>query len=696
MKSYSSSVHFPFAFLSMVFILCAVPGIAGKQTLFDSQYTIAQEGIDMDRPALIPQPQSIIWTTGNFQLNKCRFIIARSKNLKNEAALLQQELAKIGKKLSIKYYSYKTSYNCIELKQVADSSRKEEAYKLQVNKEHLILTSGTSHGIFNGIQTLLQLINSTGEIPCCDIKDAPAFLWRGYLADVARNYQSVDLLKQQIDVMARYKLNVFHFHVTDDIAWRLQIKQYPQLTAAENMIRDKGQFYSIATVKELIEYCKARYITFVPEVDMPGHSAAFTRAMGIDMQSDQGLKIIENIVRELCATYQVPYFHIGADEVKIHNPQFLIEVVSLVEQLGKKVIGWKPGGNYDQSVIRQIWQDDISNKNEAVNGDSVKSIDSWHLYLNHMDPLNSVVSIFNRQIGKRLTGDSRMMGGEICMWTDRRLEHQDDIFYQNPVYPAMVTFAERSWRGGGTQGILMNIGPGFSERAKDFEAFEERLIAHKHKYFAYLPFPYVRQSHIHWKMFGPFNNHGQLSDSFWPEQEGLNPEDSAGSLYATGATIWLRHFFGPGLASWLPEPVENTTWYAFTRFWSNSDTILHLWIGTKDISRSHPDDSPPEGGWDYLQTKFWINGQLITPPQWVHAGKKGAWEVPLVDEGFTYRPPQAVPVKKGWNNVMVKAPVGSFKAKAWYLPIKWMFTFVPVHKTNGVNYDADEIKFSAN
>ena len=117
------------------------------------------------------------------------------------------------------------------------------------------------------------------------------------MIDVGRNYMSVAGLKEQIDVMALYKLNVFHFHATEDIAWRLAISRYPQLTAPENMLRDKGLYYSKEEIRELIRYCRDRHIQFIPEIDMPGHSGAFKRAMHTDMQSDSGLLIVTSILK---------------------------------------------------------------------------------------------------------------------------------------------------------------------------------------------------------------------------------------------------------------------------------------------------------------------------------------------------------------------------------------------------------------
>jgi hypothetical protein len=259
----------------------------------------------------------------------------------------------------------------------------------------------------------------------------------------------MNLLKQQIDVMAAYKLNVFHFHATEDIAWRIAIKQYPQLTSPEFMLRNKGMYYSEDEIKELIAYCKERHITFVPEIDMPGHSAAFKRAMGVDMQSDSGIVILKNILKEFCTTYDVDYIHIGADEVKITNKNFVSEITNYIESFGKKVIGWQPGGNFTNSTIRQLWMDDNAHLSNQQN---LQFIDSRHLYLNHMDPLEAVTTIFNRKIADKEKGDAHTLGGTICMWHDRAVNKDEDILKMNPVYPAMLAFAERSWRGGGHAG----------------------------------------------------------------------------------------------------------------------------------------------------------------------------------------------------------------------------------------------------
>ncbi|MBS1737330.1 MAG: beta-N-acetylhexosaminidase, partial [Bacteroidetes bacterium] len=95
-------------------------------------------------------------------------------------------------------------------------------------------------------------------------------------------------------------------------------------------------------------------------------------------------------------------------------------------------------------------------------------------------------------------------------------------------------------------------------------------------------------------------------------------------------------------------------------------------------SRSPATDSPPENGWDYKQSEIWLNGKSVLPPHWKHAGQKGDPEVPLVDEGYSYRQPTTIFLQKGWNDVLLKCPVGSFKGKDWQNPVKWEFTFVEV------------------
>lgn len=639
------------------------------------------------RPALLPLPKEITWRDDFFPVYRCTSITIDDDSLKSMAKDLQKIMTDNGSPISIKKFTGNITTPAIHLsiKKNQPSQPSDESYTLEVNKTRLSLTANSLHGLFNGIQTLRQLMRNKSTVESCLIKDAPAFPWRGYMVDVGRNYQSMDLLKQQIDVLASLKMNIFHFHLTEDVAWRLQIKRYPELTAAKNMTRNKGQFYSEKDLKELITYCKQRFITLIPEIDMPGHSAAFKRAMGFDMQSDSGVLVMKNILTEICETYDIPYIHIGADEVHITNKGFVPAMISLIEAKGKKVIGWSPGGNLTPSAIRQLWGDHIDQQADF------KEIDSRNLYINHMDAEESVVSIFNHEICDIPKGNAQKLGGTLCLWNDRRLSTEEENLTHNPTYPAILAFAEKLWRGGGTRQNNVFLANKDTEEYKDFTAFESRLLDIKKEFFTRLPFPYIKQANIHWQLIGPYNNNGNLSTSFAPESTGFNAEKADNAIPVMGGTIILRHFWAPIIKGILARPTENSTYYAYAKYWSDVDTTAQMWIGLYDFSRSTQTDPPKENTWNNLQGKIWLNNHLIAPPDWQQGGQAGDLEIPYSDENYYSRKPAVVHLNKGWNKLLIKLPVGKFDSGLWYAPVKWMFTAIFVTKQQeGMNFIQDE------
>ena len=349
-------------------------------------------------------PKNVSWKKKWFFIKQINEIIYNNASIYKEALLVQSILLSKGIKVPLCLNSNNSQFK-IEL--IIDTNNRqltgEEAYQLTVSDVGVQIKSTNAHGIFNAIQTINQLIKNN-TIQSCEILDYPSFSWRGFMVDVGRNFQSIQQLKEQIDVMAAYKLNIFHLHLTEDIAWRLESKLYPLLTIEKNMQRNAGRFYSIDELKSLIQYCNDRYITLVPEIDMPGHSAAFKRAMGVDMQSDEGSVICKNILTELCQNFNVPYVHIGGDEVKITNKLFLPSMIALLKSLGKKVVAWNPGGNTPEGTFLQMWNGNIVPKAKYP------SIDSRHLYLNHFDPIDGVVATFNHMICDVPRGDSFKIG----------------------------------------------------------------------------------------------------------------------------------------------------------------------------------------------------------------------------------------------------------------------------------------------
>jgi hypothetical protein len=516
----------------------------------------------------------------------------------------------------------------------------------------------------------MQLCRNQTLVDVCTIADTPAFSWRGYMVDVGRNFQSIEQLKAQIDIMARYKMNIFHFHLTEDIAWRIESKAFPRLNDPTTMQRNPGELYSYDQLRELIAFCKERFITLVPEIDMPGHSAAFRRALGYDMQSDSGVVACKTIIKELVEELEVPYIHIGGDEVRVTNKQFMAEITTLLGSLGKTGIAWDPGAKVVPGTYLQMWIGNTKPKPDYP------SIDSRHLYLNHFDPLEGVSATFNHIICDTVTGSSTRLGATLCSWPDRRVSNEADLIKMNAVYPTLLAFAERTWCGGGHYNFSSVIGNNGTATHSSFAEFENRLLDHSTLYFSSLSFPYVKQQDVSWHLMGPYNNNGELTKKFEPESvDYLNQLRLDQFPVVTGGTIWLRHFWSPMIGSHLEKVSENTTWYATRKIWSAIDTEVNYWIDFNNLSRNTNADSPPAGQWDKKGSKVWVNGIEINPPQWQRAGAKGHSEIPLTDEGYAYRTPTRIRLNKGWNTVLIKAPVSTFKGESQN-PVKWMFTFV--------------------
>lgn len=558
-----------------------------------------------------------------------------------------------------------------EFELALDPNLLEESYTLHIKKDGIKIVGGSATALFYGLQTLRQIEVENQQIQTAYIEDEPAFPWRGFLVDVGRNFQPVDMLKEQIDVMARYKFNVLHFHFTEDIAWRLASKKFPGLTDAKHMTRWEGKYYSEEDFKELIRYAEERHIQIVPEIDMPGHSAAFTRYFGHDMQSDSGMYYIKELLKEFSETYEgLPYLHIGGDEVKITNQDFMPEITRFVEDLGFKTIGWSPGSNLESHTIHQLWMGGPEKiKEEGV----VKYIDSKHLYINHMDPLETVVTLFHRKIGNQDQAHNNLLGAILCAWPDRAVAKPEDMFTQNAVYPSMLSFAERAWQGGGREKWVANILPKNTPDYAQFIDFERRLLHHQKRHFSNLPFPYAQQSGKTWKLYGPYPNDGNLMKEF-----DIDTEKEAASLKAEGGTVILRHWWADIIKGIIPDPEPNTTWYAYREIESDSDTVKNFWIGFDNFSRSYATDSPVAGTWDNRASKVFVNDQEIMPPHWQQAGQKGDLETPLIDEGYSFRAPTPIPLKKGVNKIWIKLPVGSFSGRNWENPVKWMFTFLEI------------------
>ena len=514
----------------------------------------------------------------------------------------------------------------------------EEAYRLSVGRNGIRIDAVTEKGLWNARQTLAQLTQD-GHIPCCTITDWPSFRVRGWMMDVGRTYISLKELYREVDALSRFKLNVFHLHLTENEAWRMESLRYPQLNALETMTRQAGLYYTQKELRALDAYCRERGVTLVPELDMPGHSAAFERAFGFGMQTPKGLAVVKELLEELMRVFSSEYIHIGTDEVRFTMPEFVPEVVAFVRSKGRKAVSWNPGWNYAPGEIdaTQLW----SYRGNAQRG--IPAVDCRLHYINHFDLFGDIIGLHTSRIYDADEGSPDLAGSIIALWNDRYVPDEQAIIQENNLYVSALALADRAWRGGGYQyfndfgTILPESGPA----REDFLDFEERMLP----YLDNLPTRYVQQGNARWALSPVYDNGGDLEAVFPPEEGEWETE-----RVLSGSGFYLRHVWGPSIVAGVyPQPQPNSTVYARSRLWSDAEQTVGLLFETQNHSRSEHDAPDPQGAWDYRHSRLWLNGEELLPP----AG--------------------TVVLRKGWNTVLVKLPVGAFSNPETRL-VKWMFT----------------------
>lgn len=616
------------------------------------------------RVKLIPLPQEVVWGKKRSSIESIRIDNPQLLN-KNLTAFLIEISAENGIEVSPK--------GDVEISLNYNPDIEEEGYNLSIINKDIYLEFSTESGAFYGLQTLRQLIdndNDTPSIQNCQIKDFPKFPVRGFMLDVGRNYQSMESLKKQLDIMARYKLNVFHWHLTDRPAWRIESHKYPELTAAENhrSSRDPGKFYTYDDIRELIAYAKQRSIQVIPEIDMPGHSDSFVTSMGVQMGSEKGMDILENILKEFFSEISAescPIIHLGSDEVRIPNPdEFITRMVEICEDHDRQAMIWNPGLNANPNVIRQTWQD------KHLEAKGYKEVDSWSSYVNGGEPLSLISKLFFRPKGYKSKND--VIGSILCLWPDVNLDNEEDAFRTNPHYPALLTHSWSCWTADIIEPhpehltLLPKKG---SEAARYFSAFEWFLLDHKERYFANEPFAYYYQSNQDWKV-AVGKDDSKDKDLEW--------------IPARGKTIVFKDRYKQG--GYFPESKTGETAFAETIILSRSKQTIKALIGFETPLRANRAYSgiPENGSWDANGGKIWVNGEELIGPEWENPGwkpsKMTGWgskidqEIPWTDEELYWtRKPALITLKRGKNVIRFKAPYR-------YESQNWMITFIPLER----------------
>ena len=417
----------------------------------------------------------------------------------------------------------------------AEGAAGEEGYSLNVSPERIVISARSPRGLFYGAITLWQLITahpvveSEVSIPAVALVDQPRFAWRGLMLDVARHYMPPEFIKQMLDWMAVHKLNTLHWHLTDDQGWRLEIKKYPLLTevgawripagdagidASTGQPRRYGGFYTQAEVRDIVRYAAERFITVVPEIEMPGHAqaaiAAYPKLGSINdrprVSPDWGIHtylfnveedtftFLENVLTEVIDLFPGPYVHVGGDEAVKDQWQasarvqhrmrelgvadeialqayFIHRIDAFLRAKGRRLVGWDEilDGGLPPDAIVMSWRGMDGGRKAARLGHDVVMAPAPDLYFDHLqtdvqgeppgrpgtESLRDVYSF--EAMPPDLTPDEarHIIGLQANLWTEH-IRTLDRV--QHMVFPRLAAVAEVAWS------------PAAKRDWKDFEA----------------------------------------------------------------------------------------------------------------------------------------------------------------------------------------------------------------------------------
>ena len=661
--------------------------------------------------ALIPYPKEIVRLKGDLAFSSLRIDELSMASLRDKERIVaefgdvrrfwQMDAGSRGKQPLVTFRQINSPLSSAESK---------EGYTLIVSEKGVEISAGEFSGFFNALQTVRQLIrkdNKKYSMPYCRIKDAPAFPVRGLMLDVGRNYMSVPFLKSVVRRLSHYKINVLHLHLSDDPGWRVEVNKYPELTVETSFwpTRQPGKFYTQEDIKSICDFCDSLNIRVIPEIDMPGHSAAFRKAIGKDMQTPEGMQVLKEALDEIIPLFKDSLFHIGSDEVHFKMKEFMPEMIRYVRSKGKQVVVWYPGYAPDSNAVRMCWGEYEAGYSLDK---SAPYIDCNGFYMDWMDSQGGVLQTFFQYPCEVPQAGGKALGSEMCVWTDGAISSDERILLQYPFYPTMLTFSERIWRGSREKrrDLVANLPAKGTKAWEAFNEFVDRLIYHRDRYFKSIPFAYVKQSEMKWRLIGPFNHHGINDTSFEPEkvikEKYIVRKDTLtwNDTVAYGGEIQIRTLYAmfnmhrnQYRLDFLPTVMSSSvgkkdgTCYALTRIKSPKNQEVYLMFGLNGMwghSGGYRSARAPEhGSWDFSGGDVWLNGIRVLPPSrwpfeslpWTGWGK-GRIEVPLTEEGYFFRPPVKIKLRKGVNEILVRTVFGHWKGDNGQR--KWQFCCMPV------------------
>jgi len=408
----------------------------------------------------------------------------------------------------------------------------EEGYELRVESDGVSLTANRPAGLFRGIQTIRQLLPADIEsdmghgrydwsIRALGITDQPRFAYRGAMLDVSRHFFTVKEVEQYLDILALYKLNVLHLHLSDDQGWRIQIDSRPKLTAMGSLTQvggGAGGFYTKQDYQHILDYAKARYILIVPEIDMPSHinagligypelscgqrpPALYTGTevgwSSLCVDKEETYAFVDDVIRELSAMTPGPYYHIGGDEVKTLTHEqyikFVERVQTIVTKYGKTMIGWEEisQARLNPTTLTHMWKSDSAAAAVAMGSKLILSpankvyLDMqytpetalglhWAAYVEMRDAYDWDPATYMKGVGEK-----DIFGIEAPMWSET-LRNISAVEYL--AIPRLPAVAELAWT---------------PQAARSWESFRTRIVTHERRW-NYLGINFHRSAQLPW------------------------------------------------------------------------------------------------------------------------------------------------------------------------------------------------------
>ncbi|MGD9886940.1 MAG: beta-N-acetylhexosaminidase [Bacilli bacterium] len=446
---------------------------------------------------LFPKPINHILKSGAF--------ILKPNNTLSYAHEFEEEIKPILTFWESKWHFPLTKSAFAQINVVLDFECSDEQYHITVNEDQIVISAKTKKGIAYGISTFLKLIEENHEgffIRSQEINDYPFFSYRGFLLDVSRHFFPVSTIKKMLDAMYELKLNVLHWHLSDDQGWRIESKVYPKL---HELGSANKQFYFQSEILEIVAYAKARNIEIVPELDIPGHSTALLVAyphlshhenlsikknFGIAHEimclgNDELLPFLENLIEEMIPLFSCRFFHLGSDEAKLkecqscptcqnaksenHLPNFLSLQIKLINELSdflrtKKIepIIWNDiaQNKLNSHLIIQHWKPFSWKRTlkSQQRGHSLILSPFFKYYLDYPYSLTNLKKVYSYnplQMKKMIK--EQILGMEACLWTEW-ISTEDKLFFHT--FPRLIAFSDSAWRGWQT---------------KDFPSFKDSL-----------------------------------------------------------------------------------------------------------------------------------------------------------------------------------------------------------------------------